>query len=132
MPRFAAQQTCASSVTHSSSAVRPDGNVTVAVSIQSGRLLGHALLVDRLALGAARVPLQLRRPLVERAHDPVADREVVLDEVELRLLPLAEVDLVGIRHLDGALPDLELDEGGVGHFQEYCGGRVGGSRAPRD
>ncbi len=38
--RLAAQATCASSVTQSSSAVRPEGNVTVAVSIQSGRCFG--------------------------------------------------------------------------------------------
>ena len=40
MARFAAHATCAISVTHSSSAVRPDGKVTVAVSIQSGRFSG--------------------------------------------------------------------------------------------
>ena len=39
-----------------------------------GAVLGHALLVDRLALGPAGMALQLRRPLVQRADDPVADR----------------------------------------------------------
>ena len=66
-------------------------------------------------IGAVGVPLELRRTLVQRTHDSVADREVVLDEVELRLLPRAEVDLVGIRHLDGAPPDLELDERRLRH-----------------
>ena len=80
-----------------------------------GPVLRHALLVDRLALGAVRVPLQLRRPLVEHPHDALADGEVVLDEVELRLAARAEEDLVRIRHLDGALPDLELDERRFGH-----------------
>ena len=80
-----------------------------------GPVLRHALLVDRLALGAVRVPLQLRRALVEHPHDALADREVVLDEVELRLAARAEEDLVRIRHLDGALPDLELDERRFGH-----------------
>ena len=46
---------------------------------------------------------------------PVADGEVVLDEVELRLPARAEEDLVGVRHLDGARPDLELDERRFGH-----------------
>ncbi len=38
--RLAAQATCATSVTQSSSACRPDGNVTRAVSIHSGRFSG--------------------------------------------------------------------------------------------
>ena len=65
-----------------------------------GPLLGHALLVDHLALDAVREAAQLRRPLVERAHDPLADREVVLDEVALRLLPRRKEHLVRVRHLD--------------------------------
>ena len=83
--RFAAQITCASSVTHSSSAWRPDGNVTRAASTHSGALLGHALLVDRLAVDAVREAAELRRPLVQRPDDALSDREVVLGEVELRL-----------------------------------------------
>jgi hypothetical protein len=35
-------------------------------------LLGHSLLVDLLALDAVGEAAQLRRPLVERAHDPIA------------------------------------------------------------
>ena len=88
-----------------------------------GPLLRHALLVDRLALGAVRVPLQLRRPLVERPHDALADGEVVVHEVELRLAARGEEDLVRIRHLDGARPDLELDERRR-PSQEYRGFRV--------
>ena len=65
-----------------------------------GPLLGHALLVDHLALDAVREAAQLRRPLVERAHDPLADREVVVDEVALRLLPRRKEHLVRVRHLD--------------------------------
>ena len=109
VPRFAAHATCATFVTQSSSACRPDGNVTRAVSIQSG-VRGDALLVDRLVLGAVRVALQLRRPLEERADDAVADRDVVLDVVELRQAGGAEIDLVRVRDLDRASPDLELDE----------------------
>ena len=43
--------------------------------------------------------------------DSVTDRQVVLDEVELRLLPSREVHLVRIGHADGVLADLELDGG---------------------
>ena len=75
-----------------------------------GPMLGHALLVDRLALGPVRMPLQLRRALVEHADDPLSDREVILDEVELRLAARAKEDLVRVGHLDDARPDLELDE----------------------
>ena len=82
-----------------------------------GPLLGHTLLVDHLALDAVGEAAQLRRPLVERAHDPVADREVVLDEVALRLLPGRKEHLVRVRHLDGAAADLELDERGR-HLRE--------------
>ena len=73
--------------------------------------LGHSLLVDHLALDPVRKAAQLRRPLVERAHDPLPDREVVLDQVSLRLLPRRKEHLVGVRHLDGAAADVELDEG---------------------
>ena len=38
--RFAAQATCATSVTQSASAWRPDGKVTRVVSIHSGRFSG--------------------------------------------------------------------------------------------
>ena len=48
-------------------------------------LLGHALLVDRLAGDAVREAAQLRRPLVQRADDALADCDVVLGEVALRL-----------------------------------------------
>ena len=50
-----------------------------------GPLLGHALLVDLLALDPVREAAQLGRPLAQRPHDPVADRDVVVDEVALRM-----------------------------------------------
>ena len=62
-----------------------------------GPLLGHALLVDLLALDPVREAAELRRPLVQRAHDPLADREVVVDEVALRLPGCREQHLVGVR-----------------------------------
>ncbi len=75
-----------------------------------GTLLGHALLVDLLALDPVREAAQLRRPLAQRPHDPLADREVVVDEVALRVPRGREEHLVRVRHLDDPLADLELDE----------------------
>jgi hypothetical protein len=47
--------------------------------------------------------------LAQRVDDPVADREVVLDEVELGLAPGREVDPVGVGDPDDAVVDLDLD-----------------------
>ena len=85
-------------------------------------VLGHALLVDGLALGAVGVALELRRTLVQRPHDAVADGHVVPGEVELRLAPVTEEELVRIRQAYEALPDLELDERSR-HRLEATGGR---------
>ena len=106
--------------------------MTRAASTHSGPLLGDALLVDLLARDPVREAPQLGRPLAERADDPVADREVVVDEVALRVPGVGEQHLVGVRDLDGALADLELDER-RGHGptlltaaslseMKYCGG----------
>jgi hypothetical protein len=73
-------------------------------------LLGHALLVDHLALDPVREPAQLGRTLVERAHDPVADGEVVVDQVTLRLLAGRKEHLVRVRDLHDPRPDLDLNE----------------------
>ena len=102
--------TCATSVTQSSSAWRPDGNVTRAVSIQSGRLSGTRFCQITSPPTPFRLPLQLAGPLVERAHDAVADAMKYCDEVELRLAARRKVDLVRVRDLDDAAADLELDE----------------------
>src|SRR5207302_3568087 len=75
-----------------------------------GPLLGNAFLPDHLAADALRLALELARPLVQRAHDPVPDGDEVVHEVELGLAARREVDLVRVRHLDGAAPELELDE----------------------
>ena len=75
-----------------------------------GTLLRHALLVDRLALGAVGMPLQLCRPLVQRADDPLGHGDVVLDVVELGRLQLPVEDLVRIGHLDRPAADLQLHE----------------------
>ena len=78
----------------------------------SGRqaLLVH--LVARQALGEA---VQHARTLEERVDDPVADGEVVVDEVELgraarRRVGGREVDAVGVGDLDDAVVDLDLGE----------------------
>ena len=75
-----------------------------------GPLLGHALLVDLLALDPVREAAQLGRPLAQRPHDALADREVVADEVALGVPRGREQHLVGVRDLDDTLPDLDLDE----------------------
>jgi hypothetical protein len=63
-----------------------------------GRALGHPLLEEGVAaaflpgrdddarVDALRPALERRRPVGDRPHDPLADREVVLDEVELGVL----------------------------------------------
>ena len=45
-----------------------------------------------------------------KLHDPVADREVVPDEIQLRLGARGEEDLVRVRDLHDPLSDLDLDE----------------------
>jgi hypothetical protein len=67
------------------------------------------LLVHLLAGHAVGEPVQHARPLPQRAHDPVSDRQVVLHQVELGLAARREVHPVRIRDPDDALPDLELD-----------------------
>ena len=74
-------------------------------------LLGHALLVDLLPVDPVGKTAHLRRPVVERADDAVANRQVVVDEVALRVARRGKQHLVGVRDLDDTLPDLELDEG---------------------
>ena len=85
-----------------------------------GPLLRHALLVDLLARDPVREAPQLRRPLAQGADDPLADGEVVVDEVALRVPGVGEEHLVGVRDLDEARADLELDEG-RGHVRDTTG-----------
>ena len=73
-------------------------------------LLGDALLVDLLARDPVREPPQLGGTLPERADDSVADCQVVVDEIALRVAGVGEQHLVRVRDLDGALSDLQLDE----------------------
>jgi hypothetical protein len=75
-----------------------------------GPLLRHPLLVDLLAPDPVGEPAELRRSLAQRADDALADGDVVVDEVPLRVPGVREEDLVGVRDLDDAPADLELDE----------------------
>lgn len=80
----------------------------------------RAELVDRIVLHAAGVALEHGRSLAQRPHDPVADGEVVLDQVDLApgaLRQCWEVHALGVGHLDRALAG-----GGVDlHVQERTG-----------
>ena len=57
---------------------------------------GEPLLVDLLAVDAAREPVQHARPLRQRAHDPGADALVVVGQIELGLAPGREIHAVRI------------------------------------
>jgi hypothetical protein len=70
-----------------------------------------ALLEEHLALDAVREALEGGRAVVEGAHDPVADRQVVLEDVPLGVTPLREDDLVRAAQPDRAAGDLDLDGG---------------------
>ncbi len=74
-------------------------------------LLRHALLIDLLALDPVGEAAELGGALAQRPHDPVAHRQVVVDEIALGVARGRKQHLVGVRDLDEALPDLELDEG---------------------
>src|SRR5581483_11509916 len=87
--------------------------------------LRHALLEERAALGSVRETLHQRRPAARRAHQRLGDRQVVPDEVELRLLPLGEEDFVGAR-------DRELSPGDLEHVLLSHGSTVSAEDAPED
>ena len=71
-------------------------------------LLGRALLVERLALGAVDEALQHDRPIADAAQRAGRHREVVADEVELRELRLPrEIGLVRVGDPDLAPVDRE-------------------------
>jgi hypothetical protein len=92
--------------------------------LDPGRRTGrHPLLVDLVAGEPRREAVQHGRPLEERVDDAGADREVVLDQVELRRSALGEVHAVGVGHLDDAVVHLDLDEG-RGHRATVTGWSV--------
>ena len=81
------------------------------------------LLVHLVAGDAVGEAVQHARPLAQRVDDAVADREVVVDEVELGLAPGGEVDPLGARdpHVEAVdvehdrLPELTLARGHARH-----------------
>ena len=66
-----------------SSAVRPDGNVSATTSIHGGPRLRRALLVEELAADAVRIAHEHVRPSAGAAQRAVGDGEVVAREIEL-------------------------------------------------
>ena len=64
-----------------------------------GRAVGNALLEEVRALRAVGKPLQQDRAIEHLTHHGVADRQVVVDEIELGLASLREERLRRIRHL---------------------------------
>ena len=107
-----AQITWASSVTHSSSAVRfVAREVTRTVSSHGGAPCGTRFWCTFSPRDALGEPVQHAGPLAQRVDDAVAHREVVVDQVELGLAPRREVDPVGVGDPHVALADLQLDRG---------------------
>ena len=70
----------------------------------------HPLLVDRRRVRPVGVALEDARPLPQRPHQTVGHGHDVLDEMQLGLAAGAEVDLVGVGHLDRDPLDVEFDE----------------------
>ena len=71
------------------------------------RVVGHALLEERLAARALREALHQHRAAAHGPHQRLGDGGVVADEVELRLAPLGEEHLAGTA--DPHLAPGELD-----------------------
>ena len=82
------------------------------------------LLVDLLAGQPLGEPVQHARPLPQRPDDAVADREVVVRQVEFGPPVLREIHPVGVAEPDRPLTDGELDRGGRclrGHHRTLSG-----------
>src|SRR5207244_980641 len=73
-----------------------------------GRALRQALLVDLLAVDPVRVPMQHARSVAQGPHDSVANSDVVLREIQLRLATGREIDTVGVADAHDMCPDLDL------------------------
>ena len=72
-----------------------------------GRVVGRALLEERLLRDAVDEALERHRPAADAGQRAVGDGEVVLDEVELGVAGVWEVDLLRVRDRDLATVDLE-------------------------
>ena len=81
----------------SSVALRPLGNLTVAVSSQSGAFFGTRFWKKNSPVGAVDEALHRRRALAQVQAGGVGDREVVLGEVALGVAGLREEDLARAR-----------------------------------
>ena len=68
-------------------------------------VLGHALLVEEIALHPVRVAHHVERPLPHVRQRALGDVDVVADEIALRQSPLREVDLVRVRDRDLMVAD---------------------------
>ena len=66
------------------------------------------LLEEENALRAVHVPLQRHRPATRPTQRAPGDRQVIADQIELRVSALREEDLLRIR--DGDLASLDLEE----------------------
>ena len=102
-PRLTTHARPAASSTTTSSAVRPDGNDSVRRPQPLGPLLGRALLVEDLAVGAVDEPLEHERPVRDPREGARRDGQVVAHDVELReLRVLREIRLARVGDADFA------------------------------
>ena len=72
------------------------------------RTVRNPLLVDLLPGNPGREPVHHARPLTQRPHDAVADRQVIADQVQLGLSASREVHPARIGDPHRPVPDLEL------------------------
>ena len=72
------------------------------------RAVRNPLLVHLLARDSGWEPVHHAGSLAQRAHDAIADRQVVADQVELGLAAGREVHPVRIRDPHRPVPDLKL------------------------
>ena len=99
-----------------------------------GRPRRDSLLMDLVAVDAARKAVEHARPLAQRADDPVTDAHVVPGQVELGLAARREVHAVGAAYPDRSAGDLEFNGRGLGrhHLQlDIAAARISSRNRPR-
>ena len=107
-PRLATQASPAASSITTSSAVRPDGNDSSTVRIQSGRDSGARFWKKYSPVGAVDVALEGHRPAARAAQRAVGHDQVVGDQVALGVARAGKHDLVRVGDRD--LPAGDLDD----------------------